>query len=56
VRHARGLGPDEMRMLAGWIDRGVEAAGRGDEMAIERIGSEVRELAAAFPIPGVPAD
>ena len=52
----RGLGPDEMRKLAGWIDRGVEAAGSGDEATIEHIGSEVRELAAAFPIPGVPAD
>jgi glycine hydroxymethyltransferase len=48
----RGLGEPEMRQLARWIDEGIEAAGREDETALQRIGAEVRELTAAFPIPG----
>jgi hypothetical protein len=46
----------EMRLIADWIDDGVDAAGRGDETAIERIAGEVRELTAAFPPPGPRAD
>ena len=34
------------------LDEGVEAARREDEGEIARIAAEVRELAAAFPIPG----
>ncbi|MDQ6776113.1 MAG: serine hydroxymethyltransferase [Actinomycetota bacterium] len=49
----RGMTESEMGLIAGWIDRGVEAAKRHDETSIERIAGEVRELAAAFPIPGV---
>ena len=48
----RGMGPPEMELIAAWIDDGVAAAGRGDEATLERIGGEVRELAAAFPVPG----
>jgi glycine hydroxymethyltransferase len=48
----RGMAPAEMELIARWIDEGVDAAGRGDEATIERIAGEVRELAAAFPIPG----
>jgi glycine hydroxymethyltransferase len=48
----RGMAEAEMRLIAAWIDEGVEAARRGDEAAIERIAGEVRELAVAFPIPG----
>jgi glycine hydroxymethyltransferase len=48
----RGMSENEMALIARWIDEGVEAAGRGNEAAIERIGAEVRELTAAFPIPG----
>ena len=48
----RGMREPEMALLAGWIDEGVQAAGRGDETAITRIGEEVRALTAAFPIPG----
>jgi glycine hydroxymethyltransferase len=40
-----------MELIAGWIDAGVEAAKSEDEGALERIAGEVRELAAAFPIP-----
>jgi glycine hydroxymethyltransferase len=46
----RGMAEREMVKIAAWIDEGVAAAGRGDETALERIGKDVRELAAAFPI------
>jgi glycine hydroxymethyltransferase len=48
----RGMARGEMELIARWIDEGVDAAGRGDEATIERIAGEVRELTAAFPIPG----
>jgi glycine hydroxymethyltransferase len=48
----RGMTEREMGLIAGWIDEGVGAAARGDEATIERIAAEVRELTAAFPIPG----
>lgn len=48
----RGMKEPEMELIAGWINEGVDAAGRGDEATIERIGKQVRELSAAFPIPG----
>jgi glycine hydroxymethyltransferase len=48
----RGMTPNEMEAIARWIDEAVDAAGRGDEASIERIAGEVRELTAAFPIPG----
>jgi glycine hydroxymethyltransferase len=47
----RGLGVSHMEAIAGWIDAGVDAAGRGDEDALTRIRGEVRELALAFPPP-----
>jgi glycine hydroxymethyltransferase len=47
----RGLSPEHMRALAGWIDRAVDAAGRGDEDELGRVRGEVRELAVAFPPP-----
>jgi glycine hydroxymethyltransferase len=47
----RGMTEPEMELIAGWIDAGVEAARRDDEAALERIGGEVGELAAAFPVP-----
>jgi glycine hydroxymethyltransferase len=47
----RGMGPDEMRRLAAWVDRAVDAARRGDENALATIRSEVAELAAAFAPP-----
>jgi glycine hydroxymethyltransferase len=49
----RGMTEAEMALIAGWIDQGVEAAKREDEQTLARIADEVRELAAAFPIPGV---
>jgi glycine hydroxymethyltransferase len=52
---SRGMGPEEMRAIAGWIDRCAEAAKREDEEAVRRIGAEVTELAASFPVPGIGA-
>jgi glycine hydroxymethyltransferase len=51
----RGMTKPEMELIANWIHDGVEAARRNDEATIKRIAKEVRELALAFPIPGVPA-
>jgi len=48
----RGIGEAEMERIAQWIDEGVGAAARDDETTLERIATEVRELAGAFPIPG----
>jgi glycine hydroxymethyltransferase len=47
----RGMTEREMHTLAGWIDVGIEAARREDEAGLERLAGEVRELAAAFPVP-----
>ncbi len=48
---SRGMGPDEMRRIARLIDAAL--AGRDDETALERVRGEVRELAGAFPVPGI---
>jgi glycine hydroxymethyltransferase len=48
----RGMMPTEMKLIAGWINEGVDAAGREDEATIARIAEEVKDLTAAFPIPG----
>ncbi|WP_372518141.1 serine hydroxymethyltransferase [Solirubrobacter ginsenosidimutans] len=47
----RGLTPDHMADLARWIDESVQAAGREDAAALQRIRGEVVELARAFPPP-----
>jgi glycine hydroxymethyltransferase len=47
----RGMGEAEMELIAEWIDAGVEAARRGDEGTLERIGGEVVALTEAFPVP-----
>jgi glycine hydroxymethyltransferase len=52
---SRGLGAEHMPRVAEWIDRGVAAAGRGDEDALARIRGEVAELMAAYPAPGLAA-
>ncbi|MEV6106415.1 serine hydroxymethyltransferase [Streptomyces sp. NPDC051940] len=50
---SRGLGTEHMAQVAEWIDRGVTAAGSGDEVALKAIRAEVAELMAAFPAPGL---
>ena len=48
----RGFGVDEMRRIAGWIDRVLDAGGHEAECAAVR--GEVEELCEAFPLPGHP--
>ena len=50
----RGMGPDEMRLIGNWIVDAIRQ--REDPAAHERIRREVRELTAAFPVPGLPRD
>ncbi|MGP3952410.1 serine hydroxymethyltransferase [Streptomyces sp. 7N604] len=51
---SRGLGTDQMPLVAHWIDRGVTAARNGDEEALAAIRAEVRDVMAAHPAPGLP--
>jgi len=48
----RGLGVEQMPQIAEWIDRTVTAENDGDETAVAAIAAEVRELLAAYPMPG----
>jgi glycine hydroxymethyltransferase len=47
----RGMGPEEMRTVAGYIARAV--ANREDEGALAKLRAEVEEFAGAFPVPGI---
>jgi glycine hydroxymethyltransferase len=49
---SRGMGEDEMKRLATWMDQVVSAV--DDEKTIARIAGEVGELCASFPPPGIP--
>jgi glycine hydroxymethyltransferase len=51
---SRGMGRQEMGAIALWIDQAVDAAKRQDETALSTIASEVAELTASFPPPGIP--
>ncbi|MEU3187046.1 serine hydroxymethyltransferase [Streptomyces sp. NPDC006923] len=51
---SRGLGTAQMAAVADWIDRGVTAAGKGDEDALAAIRAEVADLMTGFPAPGLP--
>jgi glycine hydroxymethyltransferase len=48
----RGMGDAEMRRVADLLDTAL--AGREDPAALRRVHREVRDLAAAFPLAGVP--
>ena len=48
----RGLTEQHMLQLAAWMDEAITAALKEDEQTIERIAGEVRDLLAAFPMPG----
>ncbi len=50
---SRGMGPREMKMIGGWIDRAIQAGRSDDEPALERVFAEVRELTGNFPAPGL---
>ncbi|GAB4517985.1 MAG: hypothetical protein Kow0047_29620 [Anaerolineae bacterium] len=45
----RGLGPDEFRQIARWIGEVVRHI--DDEIVLERVASEVRDLAVRYPVP-----
>ncbi|MEU3505405.1 serine hydroxymethyltransferase [Streptomyces hundungensis] len=51
---SRGLGVEHMGVVAEWIDRGVAAAGGGDEGALSAIRQEVTALLTTHPAPGLP--
>lgn len=48
----RGLGVEQMPLIADWMDRAVQAAETGDDPALEKVAAEVRELLANYPMPG----
>lgn len=48
---SRGVGPEEMKKLGGWIDDVVRNA--DDEALIARVRSEVEEFAKSYPAPGI---
>ncbi len=50
---SRGMGAPEMRQIAAWMDRAIEAGRAGDEAALDRILGAVTELTARFPPPGL---
>ena len=49
---SRGFGPDQMKQIARWVSRVVEAI--EDDSTLEAIAGEVAELCEAFPAPGLP--
>ncbi|HXP21816.1 MAG TPA: serine hydroxymethyltransferase [Streptosporangiaceae bacterium] len=48
----RGLTEQHMPQVAAWMDEAITAATKEDEQVIERVAGQVRELLAAFPMPG----
>ncbi len=48
----RGLSEPQMAQIAAWMDEAIVAAAKDDERTIERVAGEVREMLAAFPMPG----
>jgi len=48
----RGLTEQHMPQVAAWMDETVTAALKDDEATIDRIAGEIRDLLAAFPMPG----
>ncbi len=47
----RGMGPDTMSTLAGWMDDVITA--HEDDAVIDRVRNEVREFVADYPAPGL---
>jgi len=50
---SRGLGIDQMPIIADWLDRGITAARTEAEQQLSRIRAEVADLMAAYPAPGL---
>lgn len=49
---SRGMGADEMKRLAGWMDEVAQHV--DDDAILERVRREVEDLCRSFPAPGVP--
>ncbi len=47
----RGMGAEEMRAIAAWMDRVVGAVEREDEAEVEAVAKEVAEMTSSFPVP-----
>ncbi|HET7398601.1 MAG TPA: serine hydroxymethyltransferase, partial [Intrasporangium sp.] len=52
---SRGMTTEDMDRVAGWIDAVVEAERSGDEAAVDRVGTEVRDFCGRYPTPGLPS-
>jgi len=50
---SRGMGADEMKRLASWMDAVIGHA--DDDALANRIAGEIKELCSQFPAPGLPA-
>src|ERR1700678_2016972 len=48
----RGLREEHMTSIAAWMDEAITAAAKDDEVVLDRIAGEVRDLLAGFPAPG----
>jgi glycine hydroxymethyltransferase len=48
----RGLGVEQMPQVAEWMDRAIQAANEGDDVAIGKVASEITELLSGYPMPG----
>jgi len=48
----RGLTEEQMPQVAAWMDAAVAAGKQNDELALDKIAGEVRDLLAAYPMPG----
>jgi glycine hydroxymethyltransferase len=51
---SRGMGVDEVKRLAQWVDQVVAAP--EDDALLARVEQEVLELCSSFPAPGLPID
>jgi glycine hydroxymethyltransferase len=51
----RGLTEAQMPQVAAWMDEAVTAAIKEDEGTLDRVAGEVRDLLAAYPMPGYKA-
>lgn len=49
----RGMGREEMLCVGAWIDEAISAAKAGRDDVLDSLANRVRELARAFPPPGV---
>ncbi len=50
----RGMGPSQMSIIAHWFDTVIDAEKANKQDVIDQVSREVKELAHAFPPPGIP--